>query len=556
MKRSKPIIPSNLPENAEGMSYPRGVVVIGAGTPLPDLVRLLNEQEGFLGLGILDPDPSLKGEVVEGLVVLGWLGDMPRHAACALIGCPNRANGFDRKSVYHILRRQGLSLPVFKSISARTAPDVNLLSGTVLLNDCVVESGASLGVNGLVESGAVVRRCASLEEHGVLRRGKILRADAAPASGPQAPQRMLEAVLAGEQEPMQRIMERINWANMEIILVVDADGRLIGTITDGDIRRGLLAGVDMNQPAGLIMNRNPIAVTQGLPRQDMLRLMREKSIRHLPVVDAGGRPVRLERLEQILDVLSGHDAVVMAGGLGSRLRPLTDDTPKPLLPVGNRPILDHILGGLKAAGIEDVVLSLNYRGDQIRNHVGDGGQLGMRVNYVTEKQRLGTAGALSLLSPRPTRPFLVMNGDLLTNLNYAKLLRFQQENDYSLVMCVRQYKIQVPYGVVQIRGDGRISGLQEKPVHEHFINAGIYVIKPECLDYIPENGCFDMTDLTNRLIERGESVGAFPLVEYWRDIGRPEDLRMAAEEQACRPGNKTCGTSLFHAAHVPMEALA
>ncbi len=552
MKRSSRL-PSPIPD-APDTPPPRSVVLVGAGGSLPELVRLLREQDGIFCQGILDPDPALKGERLEGLIVLGWLGDIPRHASDALIGCPKRANGFDRKSVYHILLRQGLCLPVFKALSAMTAPDVTLPSWTVLLDRASIEPGASLGVNCLLEPGATVTRCASLEEHSVLRQGKIRRKTIETAPEPPAARRLLEAVLAGEQEPMQRIIERINWANMEIILVVDASGRLIGTITDGDIRRGLLAGVDLDQPAGLIMNRRPVTAHQGLTRNEMLRIMREKSIRHLPVVDASGRPVSLERLEHIVDAISGHDAVVMAGGLGSRLSPLTDDTPKPLLPVGNRPILDHILGGLKSAGIEDVVLSLNYRGDQIRHHVGSGEQHGMRVNYITEKQRLGTAGALSLLSPRPVRPFLVMNGDLLTNLNYAKLLRFQQEGDYALVMCVRQYKIQVPYGVVQINPDGRISGLQEKPVHEHFINAGIYVMKPHCLDYIPENKYFDMTDLADRLIERGENIGAFPLVEYWRDIGRPEDLRAAAEEQT-RHFSSTA-PSAAREEHIPMGAQA
>ncbi len=533
---------------------PRSIVLVGAGGPLPELIRLLREQEGLVCQGILDPDPALKGEFIEDLVVLGWLGDIPRHASCALIGLPKRANGFDRKSVYHILLRQGLCLPVLQARSSASAPDVTLPAGTVVLEGAVVEPGASLGVNCLLEPGAKVTRCAALGEHTVLHRNTTWRKTGPAPSAQPEPRQQLEAVLAQEHEPLQRIIERINWANMEIILVVNPQGRLIGTITDGDIRRGLLAGVDMNLPAGLIMNRTPTTAPQGLSRKEMLHLMREKSIRHLPVVDAEGRPVLLERMEHILDAISGHDAIVMAGGLGSRLRPLTNDTPKPLLPVGNRPILDHILGGLKSAGIEEVVLSLNYRGDQIRHHVGDGEQHGMRVNYVTEKERLGTAGALSLLNPRPTRPFLVMNGDLLTNLNYAKLLRFQQENDYALVMCVRQYKIQVPYGVVQITPEGQINALQEKPVHEHFINAGIYVMKPQCLDYIPHRAYFDMTDLTNLLIERGESVGAFPLVEYWRDIGRPEDLHAATEEHARHI--TAAGAARPCTSRVPMEALA
>jgi len=509
------------------MAQPGTTLIIGAGQPVSDLIRLIKKQNEYVCQGILDPDASLKGTFIDDIPVLGWLGDIPRHATTAVMGCPHKPNGFDRKSVYHILSRHGLSLPILPDTSTSIAPDVILPSGSILLNNSIIEAGVSLGINCLLESNSKVTRDSRLPEHTVVGKGKTWRRTETPSeSDKQLTQ--LNAILATENESLKKIIKRINWANMEIILVVNDQGVLIGTITDGDIRRGLLAGIDLEHPASIIMNKHPETAPQWMSRENMLRVMREKSIRHLPVIDENGHPVFLERMENIIDEI-GHDAIVIAGGLGTRLRPLTDSLPKPLLPVGNRPILDHILSGLKNAGIDDVVLSVNYRGDQIREHVGSGKRHDLSVNYITEKQRLGTAGALSLLSPRPQRPFLVMNGDLLTNLNYSKLLHFQRENDYALVMCVRQYKIQVPYGVVSIDQEGHINGLQEKPVHEHFINAGIYVLKPQCIDLIPKAQFFDMTDLTNALIEKGETIAAFPLVEYWRDIGRPEDLRAATD---------------------------
>jgi dTDP-glucose pyrophosphorylase/CBS domain-containing protein len=537
-------------ETNEPLRQPQGTIIVGAGNPCRDIIRLLAENPQFQCLGILDPDLSLRGDFIDDIPVLGWLGHIPPHARCAVIGCPRRKHHFDRKSVYHILVRQGLALPVMRALSSAHAQDVVLPAGTTLLPQSRIENGASIGINCLLEKQSVVERCAALPEHSVLTEKQHHRCgdprDAAPGT------RELHAILATADESLQRIVERINWANMEIILVVDKNQALIGTITDGDIRRGLLAGIDFQQPAAIIMNKAPTTVPLGTPREKMLQIMREKSIRHLPVVDRFNRPVILERMETILDQISGSDAIVMAGGLGTRLRPLTNDTPKPLLPVGNRPILDHILGGLKNAGIGDVVLSVNYRGDQIRKHVRDGAAHDLSVNYVSEKQRLGTAGALSLLTPRPQRPFLVMNGDLLTNLNFAKLLHFQRENNYAMVMCVRQYKIQVPYGVVDIQQDGTITGLREKPTHEHFINAGIYVLKPECLDYIPEKTFFDMTDLFQALVQNGHSVGAFPIMEYWRDIGRPEDLKAASAEQMNVLGAASPGTIQNH---IPTEVL-
>jgi dTDP-glucose pyrophosphorylase/predicted transcriptional regulator len=336
-------------------------------------------------------------------------------------------------------------------------------------------------------------------------------------------------VLAVASDSIQEVMKRMNSSRLEIILVVDPQGVLLGTVTDGDIRRGILSGIDVEQPVSLIMNPKPVTVCVGTSESEMLGLMRKRSIRHLPVVDGRRHLVGLERLEVLFDKMSGHNAVVMAGGLGSRLKPLTDTVPKPLIPVCGRPILDHILTRLHSEGVDGVVLSLNHLGDQIKEHVGDGKKHGVQVDYLTEKKRLGTAGALSLLEPRPNKPFIVMNGDLLTDLSFSKLLQFQSDHDYAMVICVRRHNHQVPYGVVEIR-DGEVTGIREKPIYPHFINAGIYVMSPDCLGFIPKGEYCDMPDLIRTLVEHGKRVGVFPIIEYWRDLGTHADLAAAEQE--------------------------
>ena len=508
----------------------RRIVIIGAGTFLNSIIQTIRQHESFELVGILDPTTTLKGQHINGLPVLGWLENIPHDITCAAIGNSATPSGFDREAVYRIIRRKSIDLPILQSLDAICADDVTLHTGTLLLEHCRIEKGSSVGENTLIGNHATIQAYTPVPAHSVIYPNTEHGGQTTFPSSTIEP-RSLAAVLSKADESIQEIIHRINWANMEIILVVDSNGALIGTITDGDIRRGILAGVDTSQPTSLIMNPSPTAVPLGTSHSDMLEIMKKQSIRHLPVVDNKYRPIRLERMESLVEHFTGHDAIVMAGGLGSRLRPLTNTTPKPLLDVGGKPILDHILTGLQNSGIEDVVISVNYMGEQIREHVGNGNNHQLSVNYVSEKERLGTAGALSLLQPKPKRPFLVMNGDLLTRMNYDRLYQFQKEHNHTLVMCVRKHHIQVPYGVVDIE-NGLVTGLREKPTYDQFINAGIYILTPECLNYIPQNQYFDMTNLIDVILENGGSVGAFPIIEYWRDIGNPDDLQAAGKEQA------------------------
>jgi NDP-sugar pyrophosphorylase family protein len=221
--------------------------------------------------------------------------------------------------------------------------------------------------------------------------------------------------------------------------------------------------------------------------------------------------------------------VLMVGGLGTRLRPLTEETPKPLLRVGGKPILQTIVERFAAHGFTDFIFCVNYKAQMIRDHFGDGGRFGVRIEYIEESKRMGTAGALGLLPERPAEPFFVMNGDLLTNVNFENMLQYHLQNRAKASMCVREYDFQVPYGVVNIE-EGLIRSIEEKPVHRFLVSAGIYMLDPSCLDLIPENAYYDMPALFERIVEEGGRAVSFPLREYWLDIGRMEEYERAKRE--------------------------
>ena len=329
--------------------------------------------------------------------------------------------------------------------------------------------------------------------------------------------------------------EALQHMQCEAVLVVDDRGRLAGLVTDGDLRRAFVRGADRQTPVHQVMTPDPVTASPDTPRAELRALMLARRIRHVPVIDDAGRPVALELLkDQELDQEMAA-AVVMAGGMGTRLRPLTNDCPKPLLAVGESTILDTVLDGLGQSGIEDVVITVNYLRERIKAHVGNGDAHALNVRYVEEQQRMGTAGSLPLLEPRPQSSFLVMNGDLVTELDYAALLRFHRRHDHAVSVCVRREAFEIPYGVVQLDGDSMITGLEEKPRQKVFVNAGIYVLEPDVIDLIPtDQPHYDMTTLIQAAVDRGMPVGAFPIVEYWRDIGQHDQMNAAREEWQAR----------------------
>ena len=322
----------------------------------------------------------------------------------------------------------------------------------------------------------------------------------------------------------------IDNAAVEIALVIDDNKRLIGTVTDGDIRRGLIKGTKLEEPIDTLMNPSPITAGLNSTDDELLFLMTNRSIKHLPILDKNRRVLRLVLLK---DLIKGKKrpniAIIMAGGLGSRLGTLTQNTPKPLLPVGGKPVIARIAEQLKNHGIEEIYISINYKGSQIKKWFEENPINGAQISYLEEKEFLGTAGALSLLPNKPSNPFIVINGDIISPVNFGSLLEFHQQSHKSMTLCTREFNFQVPYGVLKLNGSQLVS-IEEKPSQNIFINAGIYVINPELLKYIPEKNRFDMPELINIAIKEGNEIACYPVSDYWLDIGTPQDYIKADKE--------------------------
>jgi dTDP-glucose pyrophosphorylase len=322
----------------------------------------------------------------------------------------------------------------------------------------------------------------------------------------------------------------IEKGSLQIALVVDEAGRLRGTVTDGDVRRGILRGIKLDDAVDLVMNADPRTVPPNMPRQAVLKLMGDLGIHQLPVVDADGRVFGLERIDSLIESPADDTWVVlMAGGLGTRLKPITETIPKPLIPVGGRPLIENIVNNFVAQGFRRFIFAVNYKAELFREHFGDGQRLGISIEYVHERERRGTAGALALLHERPAGPFLVMNGDLMTTVNFRQLLDFHREHEAAATMCVREYAFEIPYGVIET-DQHRLTALVEKPLRTALVNAGIYSLSPEALDFIPGDRMYDMTDLFTDLVASGRNTVVFPVHEYWLDIGRIEDLERASSD--------------------------
>lgn len=325
-------------------------------------------------------------------------------------------------------------------------------------------------------------------------------------------------------------IKAIEAGSRQIALIVDADHRLLGTVTDGDIRRGLLRGVGLDNSVSQVMNLAPLTAKPQQPKEAIVRLMQEREIRQVPIIDEHGTLLWLATLDELLHRKPPDVTVVlMVGGLGTRLRPLTDTIPKPLLHVGGRPLLQTIIENMASQGFTQIYLSVNYKAEMFEEQFGDGSAMGVDIKYIYEDDRMGTAGALSLLPHRPTNPVIVMNGDLLTTLNFQQLLEYHREHRAKATMAVREYSFQVPYGVVETENQ-RLVSISEKPIHNFFVNAGIYVIEPEAFDLIPQGQPFDMPQLFDAILARSEEASVFPIREYWLDIGRLDDLERAQRE--------------------------
>lgn len=339
----------------------------------------------------------------------------------------------------------------------------------------------------------------------------------------------LEAVLVAPDVPLGEAIARLDLAGTGALVLCDGEHHLQGVLTDGDIRRAVLAGVTMGVSCATIATTDPVRVAVGTPTAEILHRMNERDVNQMPVVDDAGRVVDfLLRKDLVADERLGLSAVIMAGGYGKRLLPLTESIPKPMLPVGDKPLLERTIGRLQAAGIRDVNLTTHYLPENIVDHFGDGQRFGVNLNYSREDQPLGTAGGLRLLE-RPTGPLVVLNGDILTGVSFTEMLAYHRQHRAELTVGVRKYEIQVPFGVVDC-DDVRVTALREKPTQTMFVNAGIYLLEPTAWDSIPDGSRFDMTDLIQRLLDEERIVASFPILEYWLDVGRHEDYQRAQED--------------------------
>jgi dTDP-glucose pyrophosphorylase/CBS domain-containing protein len=346
----------------------------------------------------------------------------------------------------------------------------------------------------------------------------------------------IEKFLVAPGDSIRETIACIDRNGKGIALVADEERRLIGTVTDGDIRRAILAGIDLSIPVTELIKRkanspysHPITAKVNTSEADLLSLMQQRVIRHIPLLDDDGRLVDLVTLEDLVptDTIP-ITATIMAGGYGTRLKPFTDEIPKPMLPIGGRPIMEWIIEGLRQAGIRNIIVTTHYKAESIVKHFGDGRNFGVQIEYIYEEQRSGTAGALALL-PSWHHSLLVVNGDILTTVDYKAMLRYHEKHEACMTVAVREYHLQVPYGTVKME-DFKILGLIEKPSLRFLVNAGIYLLEPLVRSYMPQNKFMDMTELIERLLAEGQSVAGFPVREYWIDIGQHAEYEQAEED--------------------------
>ncbi|MCC7573097.1 MAG: nucleotidyltransferase family protein [Candidatus Methanofastidiosum sp.] len=314
-----------------------------------------------------------------------------------------------------------------------------------------------------------------------------------------------------------------------VIFITDEQEILLGVLTDGDVRKALLRGVNLETPVYDVMNRNYISILIDEPRELGEMLLRKLKRKHLPVLDSNHKLMDIILLDEKEFKIIDNPVILMAGGLGTRLYPLTDECPKPLLKVGKKPILERIIEKFKSYGFINFYFSVNYKADMIKKYFGNGEKWGINISYIQETFKMGTAGALSLIKNQVDKPLFVMNGDIMTDINYKSLLDFHHENNAFATMCVREYTMEIPFGTVNINMN-RIVNIQEKPKESFFINAGIYVLDAQALQYIPDDKKYDMPELFALLKEKDYDLYAFPIREYWMDIGHMEDYIKANQK--------------------------
>jgi dTDP-glucose pyrophosphorylase/predicted transcriptional regulator len=330
---------------------------------------------------------------------------------------------------------------------------------------------------------------------------------------------------------MHDALKVLEKTHREIVLVIDGGGRLQGTVTDGDIRRAILGGSGPETRVVEIMFASPTTAGAEQSERGVLQLMKRHRIMQLPIVDSAGRVVDLVLLREMMqDNLPARKAVVMAGGKGSRLRPLTRDIPKPLLPVGDKPILETIVEQLVDCGMSDIYLITHYKADMIEGHFSRLSYPGCDLHFIYEPEPMGTAAGLRLVRDDLGDPFLVMNADIVTRMSFKDMLQQHIDQKASMTVATKQQELEIPYGVIETGKQGRIEGFAEKPVMHFTFNIGVYALSPSALERIPETGSMDMSDLIQELLDEEKAVHEYPVKDYWIDIGRMADYERACED--------------------------
>ncbi len=337
----------------------------------------------------------------------------------------------------------------------------------------------------------------------------------------------LENICLNETDSIKQAMQLINEYGTRGA-IVSSDDQLKGIVTDGDIRRGMLAELSLDDSVSKIMNTAPVVASSSFSKKEIISICDKHNIFVLPVLDEEQKLVNVYLHNKDLKSTLDNPVVIMAGGFGSRLRPLTENCPKPMLKVGSKPMLEILINNFYKAGFRNIYISTFYLSEVIKNYFRDGSDWGVNITYINETKPLGTAGALGLIKDNidSNLPLILTNADILTTANYSSLLDYHNQNDAIATMTVREFEYQIPYGVIQSQNQ-KISEIIEKPKQKIFINAGLYVVEPELLKQIPSNEVLDMPSLLSQQIDTNKDVNMFPLYEYWLDIGRMEDYQRA-----------------------------
>jgi len=340
-----------------------------------------------------------------------------------------------------------------------------------------------------------------------------------------------QTILLPATATIRDAMRTLDKGSLRIVLVCDAEQKLLGTVTDGDTRRGLLADANMQDPVTRVMNSSPFSVLDNTSREQRLKLMKQHDLTAIPILDKDGRILSLETLHQAMQPERRDNPVfIMAGGFGTRLKPLTDHCPKPMLRVGDKPMLEHLVNQFIQCGFHKFYFSTHYLPEVIRDHFGDGSKWGVSIQYVHEDSPLGTGGALGLLpSDLPKLPLIMMNGDVLTKLNYAQLLRHHENKGYDATVCVREDEHSVPFGVIET-DDQLITNMVEKPTYRYKINTGIYILNPDIVASVQPGQRVDMPSLLERHRHHSKRIGTYTSYEYWLDIGQMKDYQKAQRD--------------------------